>query len=253
MEGLARAVFKAWFVDFEPVKAKAAGQTAFPGMPPETFAALPTRFVDCELGPTPEGWRYEQLGDNADINEASVKAGEVTGDIEYVDIASVTVGQLSGVQRIDFALAPSRARRRIGHGDTIWSCVRPNRRSYLFIHSPPPNRIVSTGFAVISPKVLGAAFIYEATTRPEFVDYLVANADGSAYPAVRGEHFARADVLIPPPPIRVAFEALVMPIRDMVASGNNESRTLAALRDLLLPKMIAGEIRIKHKRPNVPE
>ena len=55
LEGLARAVFKAWFVDFEPVKAKAAGATAFPGMPPETFAVLPTGFEDSELGPVPQG------------------------------------------------------------------------------------------------------------------------------------------------------------------------------------------------------
>ncbi len=59
LEGLARAVFKAWFVDFEPVKAKAAGATSFPGMPPATFAALPTRFVDSDLGPVPEGWNAQ--------------------------------------------------------------------------------------------------------------------------------------------------------------------------------------------------
>lgn len=244
LEALARAMFKAWFVDFEPVKAKAAGATAFPGMPVETFATLPTRLVDSELGPVPEGWKVGKLGDNAEINKASVKAGQITGEIEYVDIASVTVGELSGVQRVDFAEAPSRARRRIGHGDTIWSCVRPNRRSHLFVHSPPPNRIASTGFAVISPKVLGAAYIYEATTRSEFVDYLVANADGSAYPAVRADHFARADMLVPPQPIRDGFESLAMPLRDLVASGNKESEKLAALRDYLLPRLLSGRVRV---------
>ena len=67
MEGLARAVFKAWFVDFEPVKAKAAGATAFPGMPPETFAALPTRFVESELGPVPEGWEVGTIKERASV------------------------------------------------------------------------------------------------------------------------------------------------------------------------------------------
>ncbi len=244
LEALARAVFKAWFVDFEPVTAKAAGATAFPGMPAETFAKLPIRLVDSELGPVPEGWSFGKLGDNADINRASVKAGQITGEIEYVDIAAVTVGELSSVQRIDFAEAPSRARRRIDHGDTIWSCVRPNWRSYLFVHSPPPNRIASTGFAVISPQVLRAAYIYEATTRPEFVDYLVANADGSAYPAVRADHFARADVLIPAPAIREAFEAVALPLRDLIASGNKESGKLGTLRDYLLPRLLSGQVRV---------
>ena len=63
LEGLARAVFKAWFVDFEPVKAKAAGATAFPGMPAATFAALPARLVDSQLGPVPEGWEVRRLKD----------------------------------------------------------------------------------------------------------------------------------------------------------------------------------------------
>jgi type I restriction enzyme S subunit len=67
LEGLARAVFKAWFVDFEPVKAKAAGATAFPGMPPETFAALPTRLVHSQLGPVPEGWEVTRWGEIASL------------------------------------------------------------------------------------------------------------------------------------------------------------------------------------------
>ena len=65
LEGLARAVFKAWFVDFEPVKAKAAGATSFPGIHPETFDALPFGFDDSELGPVPQGWNLETLRDMA--------------------------------------------------------------------------------------------------------------------------------------------------------------------------------------------
>src|SRR5690606_24659246 len=63
LEALARAVFKAWSVDFEPVKAKSAGATSFPGMPADTFAALPTRLTDSPLGPVPEGWEVKPIGD----------------------------------------------------------------------------------------------------------------------------------------------------------------------------------------------
>ena len=59
LERLARAIFRAWFVDFEPVKAKAAGATAFPSMPQPIFDALPTRFVDSDIGPVPEGWEVK--------------------------------------------------------------------------------------------------------------------------------------------------------------------------------------------------
>lgn len=245
LEGLARAMFKAWFVDFEPVHAKAAGATSFPGMPPEAFAALPTRFTDSELGEVPKGWGIGRLGDCCGINLRSVRKGEIAGRIEYVDISSVTVGRLDGVHRMLFSEAPSRARRRIAHGDTIWSCVRPNHRSYLFIHSPPEDRIVSTGFAVLSPGAFGPSYLHEVTTQQEFVDYLVANADGSAYPAVRPDHFAAARVLVPPHPLRQAFESLTIPCRDLRASLDEESRKLAELRDYLLPKLISAEVRIQ--------
>jgi type I restriction enzyme S subunit len=244
LEELARAVFKAWFVDFEPVKAKASGASAFPGMPAETFAALPTRFVDSELGPVPEGWEVCKLGDVCEINARTIKKGQSFGHIEYIDIASVSVGQLTGIQRVSLDEAPGRARRIIQHGDTIWSCVRPNRKSYLFIHSPPNNRIASTGFAVLSPSILGACFIYEITTRQGFVEYLVANADGSAYPAVRSDHFAAADVLVPVKTFRDAFEETVMPLRDLIASNDAESDSLAALRDYLLPRLLSGRVRV---------
>src|SRR5205085_9296605 len=70
LEGLARAVFKAWFVDFEPVKAKAAGAAGFPGMPAAAFAALPDRLVDSELGPVPEGWSVQTITQAFEVNPA---------------------------------------------------------------------------------------------------------------------------------------------------------------------------------------
>lgn len=244
LERLARAIFRAWFVDFEPVQAKAAGATSFPSMTQAAFDALPTRLVDSAIGPVPEGWEVKALGDICEINARSVRKGEIDGEIEYVDIASVSVGQLDEVQRLHFADAPSRARRRVQHGDTIWSCVRPNRRSYLFIHSPPSERIVSTGFAVLSPTEVRPAFLYQTVTQSEFVDYLVSNADGSAYPAVRADHFDAAEVLVPMGPLVNAFDELAMPMRDWIAQADSESRTLAELRDLLLPKLLSGAVRV---------
>jgi len=82
LERLARAIFRAWFVDFEPVKAKAAGAAAFPSMPQHVFDALPTRFIDSDLGPVPEGWEVKAIGD-----VVSVKGGGTpsTKNPEYWD------------------------------------------------------------------------------------------------------------------------------------------------------------------------
>ena len=248
LEVLSRAIFRVWFVDFEPVKAKAAGAKSFPSMPQVAYDALSSRFADSELGRIPEMWKVQTLGDQCQINEKTVRRNEIKGSIEYVDIASVSEGRLDAVQPMSFAEAPSRARRRIRHGDTIWSCVRPNRRSYLFIHSPPEDRIVSTGFAVLSPKHFGPSYLHELTIQHEFVDYLVGNADGSAYPAVRPDDFAAAKVVVPPNSLIEAFEATTMPLRDMIEHANRESSKLAELREYLLPKLLSGAARV-----SVPE
>lgn len=244
LERVAREIFRAWFVDFEPVKAKAAGALSFLGMPQDAFDALPTRLVESRLGPIPEGWEVGRLGKNCEINALSVKQGDIDGDIEYIDISSVTVGRLDAVRKIPYKDAPSRAKRRVRHGDTIWSCVRPNHRSFLFIHTPPDNRIVSTGFAVLTPQSFGPSFLHQLTIQPEFVDYLVSNADGSAYPAVRPDHFSVAEVIVPPSLLREAYETITMPYRDHVASSDRESEKLAVMRDYLLPKLISGEVRV---------
>jgi len=245
LERLARAIFRAWFVEFEPVKAKAEGATSFPSMPQEVFDALPTRFVDSEIGPVPEGWEVKTLGDVCDVNARSVRAGNVTGEIEYVNISSVTAGRLDEIERLDFADEPSRARRLVRDGDTIWSCVRPNRMSYLYIHEPPENRIASTGFAVLSPKTVGPSFLYQLTTQSEFVNYLVANATGSAYPAVRADHFQTARFCCGPPAVLDAFEASTHPMRQWIGAAETEDRTLAEMRDYLLPKLLSGEVRVE--------
>ena len=247
IERLARAIFRTWFVDFEPVKAKAAGATHFPSMPQETFDALPTHFVESELGSVPEGWRVGALGDQCGINTCSVRKDEFSGIIEYIDISSVTVGRLDGMQIVPFKDAPSRARRRIRHGDTIWSCVRPNHRSYLFIHNPPANRIVSTGFVVLSPGGFGPSLLHHVVIQQEFVDYLVSNAEGSAYPAVRSDTFAVAKVSVAPLFIREAFEKATMPFLEHIACSERSCCRLAALRDYLLPRLLTGKVCVEER------
>ncbi len=244
LEELAEALFRAWFADFEPVVAKAAGRAPF-GLAPAVAALFPAAFTNSELGPIPHGWQVRRLAEIADINGRTMRKDYPHAEIEYVDISAVSEGHLGETTRHPRASAPSRAQRLVAHGDTIWSCVRPNRRSFLFIANPPPNLVVSTGFAAISPRCPSAAFVYAATTTDEFTDYLVANAEGSAYPAVRPDAFAKASLVVPSDEVLAAFEKIVGPWLVQAAHNVRESRTLAALRDTLLPKLLSGELRVK--------
>ena len=139
LESLARAVFRQWFVENEEVA----------------------------------NWEVGKLGDAIKVNERGISKEYQYGEIEYIDISSVTTGHLENTTPYSLTDVPSRARRLVKHGDTIWSTVRPNRKSYLFISNPKDNILVSTGFAVLTPDKIPPSYLYFLTTTDQFVDYLV--------------------------------------------------------------------------------
>jgi type I restriction enzyme, S subunit len=251
LEAMARAIFKSWFVDFDPVRAKAEGCDS--RLPKSAADLFPDCFEDSELGTIPKGWAIGTLGAAATINARSIKRGYRHQVIRYVEISSVTVGKLEATTEYDVGAAPSRAQRLVAHGDTIWSCVRPNRKSFLFVHEPEDNLVVSTGFAVLTPKFVPPCYLYAWVTTDDFVEYLSYSADGSAYPAVRPERFAAARMLVPPKPILDQFEVIVESLRDRIAANERESLALAALRDVLLPKLLSGELSLSEARTSMKE
>ena len=143
---------------------------------------------------------------------------------------------------MNFEDAPSRARRIVKHGDIIWSCVRPNRESYAVIWNPPDNLIVSTGFAVITPKSVPASFLFYAITTPEFVGYLANNARGAAYPAVTASDFENAQITFPQDNLLNLFNEIATPVFTQINTLRQQSKKLQQARDLLLPKLMSGAI-----------
>ncbi|MFZ4776277.1 MAG: restriction endonuclease subunit S [Terrimicrobiaceae bacterium] len=191
----------------------------------------------------PEGWERKTLGEVAELNRASL-SGSFDGEIEYVDIASVIPGQITETTPYAFCDAPSRARRIVRHGDIIWSCVRPNRRSHAVIWNPPDNLIVSTGFAVITPNSVPTTFLYFATTSDDFVGYLENHARGAAYPAVVAKDFERAKLRIPSKRLLEDFNDLVEPTFEQTHNLRQQNQKLRAARNLLLPKLMSGELAV---------
>jgi type I restriction enzyme S subunit len=191
----------------------------------------------------PQGWERKRLDAVAEVNRTSLP-GCHDGEIEYVDISSVVPGQITETSVLEFRDAPSRARRIVQHGDIIWSCVRPNRRSYAVIWNPPENLIVSTGFAVITPTAAPTSFLYCATTTDAFVGYLENHAKGAAYPAVVAGDFERASVLIPTKQVLLSFNEVVEPIFSQIHNLRRQNQKLRAARDLLLPRLMSGEISV---------
>lgn len=191
----------------------------------------------------PKGWRKVGLGEVAAVNRENLKKG-FEGEIEYIDIATVSPGEIGETCVVDFDESPSRARRVVRHGDIIWSCVRPNRRSHAVIWNPAENLIASTGFAVLSPKAVPTTFLYGAVTTDDFVGYLENHARGAAYPAVVASDFERAEILVPAPEVLGDFDAVVSTIFDQLHVLRAQTQKLKTARDLLLPKLMSGDIEV---------
>jgi len=242
LEAIARALFKSWFVDFDPVRAKSEGRD--PGLPPHLADLFADSFEDSELGEIPKGWRVMAIADLADVNLRALDRTDRLDVIDYVEISEVTRGQVANVVRYERGTEPSRARRRLVHGDTVLSTVRPDRGSYFLSLSPPETLVVSTGFAVASPRDGNWAFLYSALTRPEVGDELGRLADGGAYPAVRPEAVMEFRLASPPGgELRNAYDALAQSLYERSEHNRIENQQLTSARDTLLPKLISGEMR----------
>jgi type I restriction enzyme S subunit len=214
LEALAQSLFKSWFAD--------ATQSA-----------------------SPKGWRYATIAELCEINSWTLGKGDELERIEYVEISEVMRGNIANIQSYERGEEPSRARRRLRHGDTVLSTVRPDRGAYFLCLNPSPNLIGSTGFAVLTQTKAPWSFIHAAMTQPDVFEYLGQQADGGAYPAVRPEIIGALEVPWPNKPELVEeFHRACAPFYERAELNRQESRTLAALRDALLPKLLLGELRV---------
>lgn len=192
----------------------------------------------------PEGWDVKPLSEVASINASSIKRG-FNEDIEYIDIASVGVGSIDKTTSFKYSDAPGRAKRIVGHGDIIVSCVRPNRRSHAIVWNPRKNLIASTGFCVISPKKLPSSYLLRFLSTDDFVGYLVNRAGGAAYPAVKAHDFEIADVICPSEGVLNSFDREFEKALNISWSLKEQNQLLKEARDLLLPRLMTGMIDVE--------
>ena len=238
LEAMARAIFKEWFVDFGPVRAKAEGRE--PYLLSEIWDLFPSTFDDEGI---PESWSYTSLTALSDLNPDSWSKINFPEEIDYVDLANTKWGTIEVTQRFLWRDAPSRAKRILRPGDTIVGLVRPGNGSYSFINDS--GLTGSTGFAVLRPRESQhTEVIYLSATDPKNIERLANLADGGAYPAVRPEVVGDTEVIIPPDAVLTRFSDCISSFFDRMEINRRESRALAQARDLLLPRLMSGEVRI---------
>tara|TARA_R110001599_G_scaffold17142_26_gene68878 strand:+ start:11852 stop:13150 length:1299 start_codon:yes stop_codon:yes gene_type:complete len=242
LEAMARALFKDWFVDFGPVRARMERRE--PYLPADLWQLFPDRLDD---EGKPEGWRSATLANFASLNPESWTKKNAPHEIRYVDLSNTKQGTIEGAARMPWSEAPSRAQRILRIGDTIVGTVRPGNESFALISEE--GLTGSTGFAVLRPQEeYFRDFVFLAATSPENIERLSHLADGAAYPAVRPDVVLASPVAVPSGEVvndvLRGFTNAVSQRVDAIECNKQESRTLAQLRDTLLPKLISGELRI---------
>jgi type I restriction enzyme S subunit len=242
LEELARAVFKAWFVDFEPVKAKAAGGTAFPGMPPETFATLPKTLKDSPLGPVPEGWGVKPLSETVKLTMGQSPKSE------FYNEEGRGLPFHQGVTDYGFRFPSDRvyctAEGRIAESGDILLSVRA-----------PVGRINVTDGRLILGR--GLAGMRHVDDQQSFLLYQMfhvfaeedAIGDGTIYKAVNKDYLLKMPLVVPPAPVRGAYEDTTRPMDKLIVATEKESTKLATLRDYLLPRLLSGRVRVRNCLP----
>jgi type I restriction enzyme S subunit len=247
LEAMAQALFKSWFVDFDPVRAKAEGRD--PGLPQPLADLFPARLVDSELGEIPEGWRPSQLG-----NEVLTVLGGTPsraepaywgGDIPWIN--SGKANEFRVVEPSEFitleGLASS-ATRRLPSRTTVIAITGATlgQISLAEIETCANQSIVG----VLGTAALPSEFIYFWTK--EHVEDLRAWQTGGAQQHINKNNVNDLPVLCPSESVIAAYLAVACPAFDRIKACCNESRTLAALRDTLLPNLISGKLRVSHAK-----
>lgn len=249
LEELAQRLFKSWFVDFDPVRAKMAGRQ--PAHTPTEIADLfPDRLVDSPLGPIPEGWEVAQLGDIAENVRDSVKAEEIQSDAIYVGLEHFAAKSLMLAQ-VGLGEEVTSNKSRFQRGDLLFGKLRPYFHKISVAHTAG---ICSTDVLVIRPKTEALrAYCYLGFFQESVVDHATQRSTGTRMPRANWKTLSEFPVALPPIEIQYAFDAIVLPMIERIFMMVNESEKLTQLRERLLPKLISGEIRVPEARELVEE
>lgn len=223
LEAIAQALFKSWFVDFDPVHAKARGEPP-QGMDDATAALFPDSFEESELGMIPKGWKVGELQDLLVLQRGFDLPASKRVDGEFPLVAA---SGPNGTHNIAMARAPGIVTGRSGVLGKV----------FLVLEDYWP---LNTTLWVKEFKRATPSYAYEIMRRLDFASF---NA-GSAVPTLNRNHVHSLKYLLPPSDLIQAFESIAIFQHQRAFANSKQAQTLAQLRDTLLPKLISGQLRL---------
>ncbi|MEN6640957.1 MAG: restriction endonuclease subunit S [Armatimonadia bacterium] len=248
LQEILRVAFKSWFIDFDPVRAKAErGQPA--GMDASIADLFPNELESTDLGEAPRGWQTGTLGGVAHQMRRVVTPEEATPETPYIGLEHMP---RRCITLSTWGTADEVASGKYGflQGELLFGKLRPY---FHKVGVALVDGICSTDILVVAPK------------QPEwqgfvvghlFSDALVAHADahstGTKMPRTNWPSMAGYKVVLPPTALAAAYNAVVSPMLEAIRNNVLQSRTLASIRDALLPKLLSGELRIDDPEAFLP-
>jgi type I restriction enzyme S subunit len=264
LEATARAIFKSWFVDFDPVRAKAEGRPT--GLPDDIAALFPDSFEDSELGEIPRGWKVNTVEESAE----KVACGPFGSSIKVSTFVPKGVpiisGQhLNGIRLLDQAnsfITTEHAEKlknaNVYRGDVIFTHAGNIGQVAFIPETSKYDRYVLSQrqfYLRCNREIVSPFYMAHYFKSPDGQHKLLANTSSTGVPSISRpvSYLKSIKFVLPPKDLIDAFDEYVRPTHLLAAKNDDESNTLASLRDTLLPKLISGELRVPDAEKFVEE
>lgn len=248
LEQMAQAVFQSWFVDFDIVRAKAAGTPESEvcekyHITPELYALFPSALTPDDL---PLGWEKKKLGDLA-FNASETHTAQDVEKLIFINTSDVKNGVFLHNKYSVRSEMPGQAKKSIKENDILYSEIRPINKHFAFVNFDSKDYIVSTKFMIIrSFDINNVFYIYFFLTLKETLNSFQALAENRSgtFPQITFESISKTEIVFSNRELHWYFSDYLKKTYTKIFENEKQIRTLSATRDALLPKLMNGEIEV---------
>lgn len=240
LEKLMRALFRSWFIDFDPVHDKMAGRR--PAHMDDDIAKLfPKTLGELETGAVRLGWRRGVLGEIAYAPRRGVQPSEIDPQTAYIGLEHMPRRRIA-LSEWGSAEDVTSGKSRFSRGDILFGKLRPY---FHKVGVAPLDGVCSTDIIVITPsqpEYFGLALCHASSDA--MIQHTDASSSGTKMPRTSWHDLSRFGIMVPPITLASAFTAKIRPLVELIISNIHEGRVLVELRDSLLPRLLSGELRV---------
>ena len=242
LEAMVRALFKSWFVDYEPVRAKVDGRST--GLPKQIADLFPDALTGSEVGQCPEGWRVGCVGDVVSAKRQGVDTKVLRACLPYIGLEHMPRGSIA-IAEWGSSEEVSSNKFAFSKGELLFGKLRPYFRKAGLA---PVSGVCSTDIVVMCPKkIMWSAFALMVISSADFVNYADRTSTGTRMPRTSWKTMKSYPLALPSERVARAFQNVVGPMLERIVANVHGNQKLRGMRDLLLPELVSGVLPVTAK------